>query len=201
MVAIADVTGHGARAASLTAVARYTLRTAMALTGDPKRALAILNRALLERADGALCSVALLILDRPVTGTVSIAVAGHPPPLLVRGGAASTIRPDGPVLGAFDEASWEVVTVAVDPGDQFLLYTDGVVEARGREERFGEERLCQCLSEIRAPGDAIDRISAELDRFADGELEDDAAALAVMRSLPGDAATAAEDVRTAVSTR
>ncbi len=53
MLAIGDVTGRGAHAASITAVARYTLRTAAALTGDPVLAVATLNRALLSRGDSA----------------------------------------------------------------------------------------------------------------------------------------------------
>ena len=65
MAVIGDVTGHGARAASLTAMARYTLRTASTITNDPKRALAELNRALLQRPGGALCSVAAFTLDQP----------------------------------------------------------------------------------------------------------------------------------------
>jgi serine phosphatase RsbU (regulator of sigma subunit) len=190
MAVIGDVTGHGARAASLTALARYTLRTAAVLTGDPGRALAILNEALIDRADGALCSVALLTLDQPSAGSVRVAVAGHPPPLLIRDGATSTVRPAGPVLGAFDEASWEVEALALAPGDQVLVYTDGVVEARGREGRFGEERLCRCVGAAGGPDEAIGSISAELDRFAEGALADDAAALAVMRSdAVGDAET------------
>jgi len=182
MAVIGDVTGHGARAASLTALARYTLRTAAALTGDPARTLAVLNDALLQRADGALCSVVLLALDRPAPGAIGVAIAGHPPPLILHRGATSAIRPAGPVLGAFDDASWEVETVSLARGDQLLVYTDGVVEARGRGGRFGEERLCRCLDDVDGPADTIGRIRAELDRFAAGELDDDAAALAVMRS-------------------
>jgi serine phosphatase RsbU (regulator of sigma subunit)/PAS domain-containing protein len=185
MAVIGDVTGHGARAASLTALARYTLRTAAILTGDPNRALAILNDALLARADGALCSVAVLMLDQPREGSIRIAVAGHPPPLLVRGGATSTIRPAGPVLGAFDDASWEIETLPLEPGDQVLVYTDGVVEACGTGGRFGEERLCHCVGDVGGPDEAIERISGELDRFAAGKLDDDAAVLVVMRSDPG----------------
>ncbi|HET6830254.1 MAG TPA: SpoIIE family protein phosphatase [Solirubrobacterales bacterium] len=181
MAMIGDVTGHGARAASLTALARYTLRTAAALT-DPVRALGVLNDALLARADGALCSVVLLTLDLPTEGEVRIAVAGHPSPFLVHDGATSAIRPAGPVLGAFDDASWEVESLSLAHGDQLLVYTDGVLEARGREGRFGEERLCRCLEDVGGPDDAIERISTELDRFAVGELADDAAALAVMRT-------------------
>lgn len=182
MAVVGDVTGHGARAASLTALARYTLRTAAILTGDPGRALDVLNRELLARADGALCSVAVLMLDQPRAGSIRIAVAGHPPPLVVRGGATSTISPAGPVLGAFDDPGWSIATLPLAPGDQVVVYTDGVVEARGTEGRFGEERLCRCVGDAGGPDEAIGRISGELDRFVKGGLDDDAAALAVMRS-------------------
>ena len=63
MLVIGDVTGRGARAASITAVARYTLRTAAALTNDPVVALATLNRALFARRDTSLCSIAALTLS------------------------------------------------------------------------------------------------------------------------------------------
>ncbi|MCL4287041.1 MAG: SpoIIE family protein phosphatase [Thermoleophilia bacterium] len=182
MAVVGDVTGHGARAASLTALARYTLGTAGALTGDPGRALAVLNRALLARADGALCSVAVLMLDQPRAGSIRVAVAGHPPPLVVRGAATSAIRPAGPVLGAFDDASWRIATLPLAPGDQVVVYTDGVVEARGAEGRFGAERLCRCVGGAGGPEETIRRISGELGRFVEGDFDDDAAVLAVMRS-------------------
>jgi PAS domain-containing protein len=179
MAVIGDVTGHGARAASLTAMARYTLRTASTMTNDPHRALAELNRALLQRPEGALCSVAAFTLDQPARGTVRVALAGHPPPLLVRGDEVTEIEPAGPVLGAFDDATWEIESLALEPGDRFLVYTDGVVEARGESDRFGEERLSRCVGSVPNPSETIGRIRAELMAFA-GELTDDAAALAVM---------------------
>ncbi len=63
MLVIGDVTGRGARAASITALARYTLRTAAQLTDDPLVALTTLNRALLARQDASLCSIAALGLS------------------------------------------------------------------------------------------------------------------------------------------
>jgi len=184
MAVIGDVTGHGARAASLTAMARYTLRTAGSLTNDPQRALAELNRELLDRPGGALCSVAAITLDQPATGRVRIALAGHPPPLLIHAGATREVHPAGPVLGAFGDASWEIAAVSLEPGDQLLAYTDGVVEARGREDRFGEERLSRCVRPADGPEGAIGRIRSELEGFAVHGLDDDAAALAVMLDQP-----------------
>ncbi|MEZ5073803.1 MAG: SpoIIE family protein phosphatase [Solirubrobacterales bacterium] len=186
MAVVGDVTGHGAWAASLTALARHTLRTASSLTNDPHRALAELNRALLERAGGALCSVAVLTLDQPATGAVRVALAGHPPPLLIRGGAISEVHPAGPVLGAFEDASWEIATLRLDPGDRLLVYTDGVVEARGRDGRFGQERLSRLMRPAEGPEETIRRVRGELEAFAADGLDDDAAALAVMLDVRGD---------------
>jgi sigma-B regulation protein RsbU (phosphoserine phosphatase) len=82
------------------------------------------------------------------------------------------------VLGAFDDADWEIESLDLEPGDRFLVYTDGVVEAQGETDRFGEERLSRCLASAN-PSETIGKIRAELMAFA-GELTDDAAALAVM---------------------
>jgi serine phosphatase RsbU (regulator of sigma subunit)/PAS domain-containing protein len=179
MVLIGDVTGHGAEAAALTALARHTLRTAVTITGDPLRALAALNDALLARADSSLCTVALMVLDQPARGSVRVAVAGHPPPLHVHDGASREVSPAGPVLGAFEDAGWEIETVALDPGDQLLAYTDGVVEAPGRDGRFGADRLRRCIGEVDGPNEAIGMIRSELERFAARGLDDDAAVVAL----------------------
>ena len=105
MLVIGDVTGRGAAAASITAQARYTLRTAAWLSGDPLVALATLNSALLARSDSALCSVVAFALSSDATQPVRLAVAGHLPPLLVDGDAVTEIAEAGPVLGAFSDAT------------------------------------------------------------------------------------------------
>ena len=106
MLVIGDVTGHGARAASIAAVARNTLRTAGSMTGSPLDALCQLNRALLAQRGGALCSVAALTLNWPV-GTAGRRRRRRPPSAAADFGPARSARspPEGPVLGAFDDAS------------------------------------------------------------------------------------------------
>lgn len=189
MLAIGDVTGRGARAASITAQARYTLRTAAALTGDPLVALATLNRALLVRADSALCSVAAFALPSDPTQPVRLAVAGHPPPLLVDGEAVAEAAGAGPVLGAFADADWALERVSVEPGQQLVVITDGITEACGPEGRFGEERLQSELAGAASPVIAVQRLEGALHAFTDGVLEDDAAILAV---APASAHTGAD---------
>ncbi len=131
MLTVGDVTGRGAEAASITALARYTLRTAAILTDDPVAALAALNRALLARRGTALCSVAALALSEDPSQPVRIAVAGHLPPLLVDGGHVSEVAPAGPVLGAFADGGWRVGHSQVEAGQQLVVVTDGITEAEG----------------------------------------------------------------------
>lgn len=179
MLVIGDITGRGARAASVTAQARYTLRTAATLTGDPLVALATLNRALLARQDSALCSVVAIAVGEDPRRPVRLAVAGHPPPLLVAGDAVTEVANAGPVLGATPEASWAIEQVHLQPGQQLVVITDGITEASAPSGRFGEQRLRAELSGATGPSLAVQRLEEALGSFADGAFDDDAAILAI----------------------
>ena len=182
MLVIGDVTGRGAHAASITAVARYTLRTAAVLTDDPLVALRTLNRALLARGDAALCSLAAMTLSEDRFEPVRVAVAGHPPPLLVDGERVTEVVAADPVLGAFEDAEWEISRCEVQPGQQLVVVTDGITEAEGPEGRFGEARLHARLRGATNPALAVQRLEGSLHAFTDGRLEDDIAVLAVARA-------------------
>ncbi len=190
MLVIGDVTGRGARAASLTALARYTLRTAAELTDDPLVALTTLNRALVARQDASLCSVAALGLSEDPAAPVRIAVAGHPPPLLIDGERVSEAAPADPVLGAFDDVRWSLSELTIEPGQQLVVVTDGITEARGDTDRFGEERLRAELAGTGNPAHAVQRLEAALRAFTAGALDDDAAILAVSRAADAPPAAA-----------
>jgi serine phosphatase RsbU (regulator of sigma subunit)/ketosteroid isomerase-like protein len=178
MVVIGDVTGRGAQAAAVTAHARYTLRTAAALTGDPVIALRTLNRELLGRGT-ALCSVAAMAITEDPAEPVRLAVAGHPPPLLVDGDSVTEAASPAPVLGAFSDEQWRVEAAAVAPGQQLVVITDGITEAEGEDGRFGEERLRAELVGIASPALAAQRLEGALHQFTGGEIDDDAAIIAI----------------------
>ena len=179
MVVIGDVTGRGAKAAAVTAHARYTLRTAAALTGDPVVAPRTLNRELLSRRGTALCSVAAMAIAEDPAEPVRLAVAGHPPPLLVDGESVSEASSPAPVLGAFPDETWSLEATSVAPGQQLVVITDGITEAAGEGGRFGEERLNAALAGIQSPALATQRIEGALHEFTRGEMEDDAAIIAI----------------------
>ena len=187
MLAIGDVTGRGAQAASITAVARYTLRTAALLSDDPLAALTTLNRALLARGDTALCSLVAVTIAEDPRAPVRLAVAGHPPPLLVDGEEVSEALPADPVLGAFPDAEWQIVHSELAPGQQLVIVTDGIAEAQGQGGRFGEERLREELRGAGNPGLALQRLESSLHAFTEGKLDDDVAILAIARASGGNA--------------
>jgi anti-sigma regulatory factor (Ser/Thr protein kinase) len=188
-----DVAGKGARAASLTALARYTLRTAAMLTGDPAAALAALNAGLMRRQDVAYCTAALVALAEDGGGArarARVYSAGHPLPVLVAGGTARALGRSGPLLGALERADWPAEEILLGPGDRLVLYTDGVTDARGDEDRFGDDRLLELLAGVdgAAPTAVVRAIDGALRGFEAGPQRDDTALLAVARLEPGELA-------------
>ena len=202
-IVLGDVSGHGAAAASLTAEARHTIRTAGQLAADPCAGLHLLNRNLRDRDDGRLCSAAMLVL--PDSGAedceVTVYLAGHPHPLRVRGDEVGEVGSPGPALGVSESPIWEPAKVSVRGGDQLILYTDGVTEARRSrdEERFGNERLQGHLAGSRRPEEAIARVRSALEKFRPEQPIDDAALVAIRRDTrPGGGADRGRGGRRAV---
>ena len=185
MVVIGDVTGRGAQAAAVTAHARYTLRTAAAITGDPVVALRTLNRELLARRGTALCSVAAMTVSEDPGDAVRLAslegarLNGVAPPLLIDGESVTEACRPAPVLGAFSDEAWKMEATAVGRDQQLVVVTDGVTDAEGSDGRFGEERLRAVLAGVRSPALGAQRIEGALHEFSGGELDDDAAIIAV----------------------
>jgi PAS domain S-box-containing protein len=196
---VGDVAGRGAKAAALTAFARHVFRTAAQLHDDPLDALAYLNRQLYDRPGAALCTVCCVHLrPRGVDAEARIACAGHPLPYAVRqAGAAEPVGRWGQMLGAWTPGEWTRTTTTLTPGDLLVLYTDGVIDATGAEERFGDERLQAALAESRDPEDALRRMADGLADFETGEQADDTAALAIARSHPAAAAGSGDQLDSA----
>ncbi len=139
LVFLGDVTGKGIAAAALTA---------------PRPPLAAHRRPLRSAARGASCELVNDILVEqprlaPVTlvcalidgARMTVAAAGHPPPLLRRAGKVVELGPTGILLGAVGGQTFREETVELRPGDTVLLYTDGVTDTPGADDRFGPERL------------------------------------------------------------
>jgi sigma-B regulation protein RsbU (phosphoserine phosphatase) len=177
MLMVGDVVGQGAEAATLSSLARYTVRAAAELTGDPARAIGHLNSVLREQPGLPLCTVVCANLEELPGGDarLHLASAGHPAPLLVRGEEVTAVGRPGTIAGAFDDdGEWTATEVEMRRGDLLVLYTDGVLDAVGPDDRFGDDRLREALAEI--PGaveERVARLTERLEAFRDGERRDD----------------------------
>jgi sigma-B regulation protein RsbU (phosphoserine phosphatase) len=102
---IGDVCGHGAHAAAVTALARHTTWTLARLHDDPAQVLSDVSDALLARGYGRYCSAVYGRLKATDGGCeVTLAVGGHPPPLVRRGDeTVDALTEHGPLLGVFSD--------------------------------------------------------------------------------------------------
>ena len=196
MVVVGDVTGKGPAAATITSLARYTMRTAAMYERSPSAVLARLNAALAADPDRRqICTAVCARIEPAEDGTLRVALArgGHPPPYLISAaGGAETVGTPGPLLGAFDGGDWEESHFVVGVGDALVFYTDGVTDTRGEDgDVFGEERLSELLDGSAAldADEVASRIDDALQAFEHGHQRDDVALL-VLRAGGGDPALA-----------
>jgi PAS domain S-box-containing protein len=188
MLVIGDVCGKGPRAAGVTALARHTLRAAAMSGQPPKEMLETLHRALRRQPPGAdLCTVCLVTMTldpqrTPHRAHLTIALAGHPPPLLVASnGVARQIGLHGTLLGMFDPIRIGEEEAELQTGQTLLLYTDGVPDAGRAGKRLGEDgliALCTQASQHTLDG-LLEQIEQTALRRAGGKLHDDIALLAL----------------------
>jgi PAS domain S-box-containing protein len=180
LAVIGDVTGHGVAAATLTGLMRHGARFSGRLEPEPEAVLRHLDEELRERPESAMCSALCATIHKR---RLVLASAGHPPALHVTaGGAVTEVPSPGPLLGAFEDSTWQAESLAVAAGELVLLYTDGVTEtASGSGERYGLNRLRALLSAHAGSGPQplLDAIRTALDLFRGGEPTDDIAALAL----------------------
>jgi serine phosphatase RsbU (regulator of sigma subunit) len=133
-----------------------------------------------------------MTLSEDPSEPVRLAVAGHPPPLLVDGETVSEAAGSDPVLGAFPDSEWSLSRAEIEPGQQLVVITDGITEAQGSEGRFGEERLRTHLRGARTPVHVVQQLEGSLHSFTEGRFEDDIAMLAIARASTGRPPAAAD---------
>jgi anti-sigma regulatory factor (Ser/Thr protein kinase) len=187
---LGDVAGHDVRAAAVMGQVRAALR-ALALTDPaPQTVLAGLDRLVgslgaESRNEEIFVTVVYGVLD-PADGTITLASAGHPPPVLRRAGVVGApataelvdIVPGAPLgLGG----RWRTTAVRLAPGDSILMFSDGVVERRDRPLTAGLGVLVAAAAAA-SSGDPRNLCSLATAAVA-GSTDDDVAVLAVERAV------------------
>jgi integral membrane sensor domain MASE1/serine phosphatase RsbU (regulator of sigma subunit) len=178
-VMLGDIGGKGPAAARTTALARYTLRADAVHEDRPSRILELLNQAILRQAPGETCTVAYgRIAPRRGGGVgVTLSVAGHPLPLVVRAtGTVKTLGDAGMLLGAIPNPTLSDYRADLAPGDAVLLYTDGLTDAYAPDRIVGQDELMAALQHsagAKAAEIAARVQSVALDGRRDGGPRDD----------------------------
>jgi phosphoserine phosphatase RsbU/P len=128
-VVIGDVCGTGPAAASLTGLARHSIR-ASAWHGDSAaEVLTSLNHAVLNSGTNSYLTAVYATLDTDgASPTLTVACGGHPPPIHVSGHGSKTIGASGTLLGLFDEVHISERVTQLEPGDTVAFYTDGATD-------------------------------------------------------------------------
>ncbi|HEX6935950.1 MAG TPA: SpoIIE family protein phosphatase [Actinomycetes bacterium] len=177
---IGDVQGHNMRAAAVMGQLRNALRAYAAEGHEPAAVLSRTSRLMGDLDPSLFATCCYLALDLR-SGTASLALAGHPPPLLrsAEGRVTSLDAPIGPPLGVVPEEEYRTSEVVLGRGDVVALFTDGLVEDARRSLDVGLAALATLLRET--PTDDLDVVADRLVAAAEagGQRSDDVAVLVV----------------------
>jgi sigma-B regulation protein RsbU (phosphoserine phosphatase) len=189
-ILICDVMGHGVRAGLLTALIRGVVEELEERASDPAHVISEINRGLIpimEKTGELVFATAAYAVVDTESCTLSYCNAGHPWPLVRRGGAGvveALVNPDpDPAAGLIENFAYASATTSFEPGDCLFLYTDGLVEASNAQSAmYGEDRLKQFVGrDYSAAGSVlIDNLIGDIRAFTGrSEFEDDICAIAV----------------------
>lgn len=192
-LAIADVSGHGLPAALQVRDIYMGLR--MGLSRDYKivRTIERLNE-IIHLSTLTSRFVSMVYGELESSGNFVYVNCGHPPPFRVAAdGSEKMLERGGIVLGPIPDATYERGFVKIRPGDLLVLYTDGIVEAMGRDkggqpEEFGLRRLIDAARDHQheSAGGVVQAIFARLEVFCSGEAPEDDRTLVVVKRPPED---------------
>jgi serine phosphatase RsbU (regulator of sigma subunit)/PAS domain-containing protein len=188
-VAIGDASGRGEGVAAVSAAARYAIRVTAHSTADPAAVLTRANDIVLaEEFRGRFVTACVAHLQwRDQSLAVSLASAGHPPPLLIHpDGRVHQLKSGGLPLGIFPDAGPGVEEHELSPGDVLLFYSDGLADARAPGHGYFDDRLPGEVAALagEAPAQLLKRLQDVVLEFCRGEIRDDITMLALRVGEP-----------------
>lgn len=155
-IMLGDVAGHGHDALTQAALTRYTLRAYLQAGLEPRAALALAGRVLVDPLGERFATVAVGIYDTP-SSKLTYALAGHPPPIL---GGFEAPEPltvcSSPPIGWGVPTGNRQTTISLPGGAAACFFSDGLIEARSAGELLGRERLRGILADLCPNPEAAD---------------------------------------------
>jgi sigma-B regulation protein RsbU (phosphoserine phosphatase) len=183
-VIVGDVSGHGAAAAMEAVQFDAIMRTYKGGDGPPPAAaMSYANRYFFSRRSRGHFMTAFAMMYRPDTRILGYLSAGHPPVLLRRGRDVQLLGEGDQIpLGVLRDHEYRNNDIKLETGDLLLLYTDGLTEARDRQERMlGVDRLSELFASGGDTPEAIrDSIVGELCAYQGGPIGADDQTLIVL---------------------
>jgi len=145
---IGDVSGKGAPAAIYAALVSGIIRSHAPIEPAPAEMLAAVNLSLAERRiEGQFVSIIYAVWD-DAHRTLTVSNSGLPRPIFLHGGKTELIEATGLPLGLFDEAEYDELEFRAKPGDMFVFFSDGILDASNRKgELFGRGRVEKIVKE------------------------------------------------------
>jgi phosphoserine phosphatase RsbU/P len=176
-IAVGDVSGKGAPAAIYAALVSGILRSHAPIEPGPAEMLSAVNLSLAERRiEAQFVSIIYAVWDDEKQ-TLLVANSGLPRPIHFHDGKIEFIEATGLPLGLFDEADYDEFSFKAKPGDLFVFYSDGILDARNRHgHSFGQERVeaivAECATKsaecvVREIFNAVSEHAAGVDAFDD----------------------------------
>jgi len=149
-IAIGDVSGKGAPAAIYAALVSGILRSHAPIEPGSAEMLSAVNLSLAERRiEAQFVSLIYAVWDDEQR-TLTVANSGLPRPIYVHGGKNEVIEATGLPLGLFDEAEYDEFRFRMKPGDMFVFFSDGILDARNRKgDLFGRHRVEEIIAECK----------------------------------------------------
>src|SRR5208282_5700695 len=146
-IVIGDVSGKGAPAAIYAALVSGILRSHAPIEPGPAEMLSAVNFSLGERRiEGQFVSLIYAVWDDR-NRTLQVANSGLPRPIYCHDGKIEVIDATGLPLGLFDDADYDEFTFRAKPGDMFVFFSDGILDASNKdEELFGRERVGEIVA-------------------------------------------------------
>ena len=167
-IALGDVSGKAAAAALYAALVSGIMRSVASQHLSPSEMLKTLNDTLQERKLDSQYVTMLFGVWNDENLTIQIANGGSVQPLFCHGEEIETIRAEGFPLGMFPNATWEEFSIATQPGDSVLFFSDGIVDAQNAAgEMFGNDRLIATVKkhQHKSASKLAESILADVGRF------------------------------------
>ena len=170
-IVIGDVSGKGAPAAIYAALVSGILRSHAPIEPGPAEMLRAVNFSLGERRIDAQFVSLIYAVWNDVNKTLQVANSGLPRPIYCHRGKTEIIEATGLPLGLFDDADYDELTFQAEPGDLFVFFSDGILDARNQQgDLFGRQRVDEIVRRCftMTAGSLVDSLFAAVTEYSAG---------------------------------